>query len=307
MHVVVPVALIAFIVSTVGAGDVLARLGAADPVWILAAIAAATAQMFLSSLRWRLTAARLGAGLRYRDAVSEYYLSSIINSTVPGAVVGDALRVVRTRAAAGLERAAQAVIIERLAGQVALGATLIAGLALSGHAVLEGSAAVAAAIVLAVLGLLFLLRGGIASRLMPAVGQRFLMAIRLSWFGRSTALFQIVLSLLVVAANLAGFVFAARATGAIIGFPEILYAVPLILAAMLIPFSVAGWGYREGAAAAVFPWIGASAAAGVSASVLYGAVILVASLPGVLVLFAGDRGLSFGPSHSSHARVDPAE
>jgi len=51
-----------------------------------------------------------------------------------------------------------------------------------------------------------------------------------------------------------------------------------------IPFSVAGWGYREGAAAVVFPLIGHSAALGVSASVVFGVVVLIANLPGTLVL-----------------------
>jgi hypothetical protein len=90
---------------------------------------------------------------------------------------------------------------------------------------------------------------------------------------------------MIVAANLAGFAFAAQAVGGQIGLPQVLYAVPMILAAMLVPLSVAGWGYREGAAAAVFPLIGASAATGVSASVVFGCVILVAGLPGIAVMF----------------------
>jgi uncharacterized membrane protein len=72
---------------------------------------------------------------------------------------------------------------------------------------------------------------------------------------------------------------------------------------MLVPLSVAGWGYREGAAAAVFPLIGASAAAGVSASVVFGAVMLGASLPGLagLLVRKGTVQPVAGP-----ARHDPA-
>ena len=114
--------------------------------------------------------------------------------------------------------------------------------------------------------------------------RRFLAAIRESWFDCRAACKQVALSLLVVALNVAAFVLAARATGAALDPADALLAVPLVLAAMLVPLSVAGWGYREGAAAAVFPLIGASAAAGVSASVMFGAVVLVASLPGLAVL-----------------------
>lgn len=283
-HVVVPVLLIILVVRSVGAGEVAARLSEAKVGWIIASLVACSVQIVLCALRWKATAAPLGAPISTATAVSEYYFSSVINATVPGGVVGDAIRAVRSRGAAGLESAAQGVILERLAGQIALGAVLLAGLLLSGVAWLQAAGGLALAAVAGAGGLVALLRWRGAERLLPGVIRRFLSAMRLSWSGRRRAGVQIVLSLGIVAANLAGFVFAARATGATIGFPEMLYAVPLILAAMLIPFSVGGWGYREGVAAAIFPLIGGSAAAGVGASMIFGAVLLVASLPGAAVL-----------------------
>jgi len=50
---------------------------------------------------------------------------------------------------------------------------------------------------------------------------------------------------------------------------------------MLIPLSVAGWGWREGAAAALFPMFGASVEAGVAMGICYGTLVLIAALPGV--------------------------
>lgn len=283
LHVIVPLVLIAVILSMVGAADVVARLRAANPAWVLAAVIACSAQVILCAVRWRLTAARLRALIPLNRAVGEYYLSSLVNTTVPGGVVGDAMRAVRTRGAAGFETAAQAVVIERLAGQIALGAVLITGLAASGLPHLQWPAAVAALVSAAIaVGLMVLRRNGM-HRSMPAVLRRFLGAIRQSWLGGAGPA-QATLSLLIVAANIAAFIFAARAAGATLAIADALFAVPLILAAMLIPFSVAGWGYREGAAAAVFPLIGGSAAAGVSASILFGVAILLASLPGLFVL-----------------------
>ncbi|MEM1101589.1 MAG: lysylphosphatidylglycerol synthase transmembrane domain-containing protein [Pseudomonadota bacterium] len=307
LHVIVPVVLIAFVVRSVGAGDVLARLSGAHPGWVLASLVACSAQMVLCSYRWRLTAARLGTDIRPRAAISEYYLSSLVNSTVPGGVLGDALRAVRTKGAAGLERAAQSVIIERLAGQIALGAALLLGLFLSGQPALQNIALIASIALVVTLLLLTLMRGPLRARVLPGIVRRFLSAMRVSWLHRSAAAPQVILSVLIVAANLAAFAFAARATGAVMGFPDVLYAVPLILAAMLIPFSVAGWGYREGAAAAVFPLIGASAAAGVSASVVFGAVILVASLPGLIVVFSRSAEVDDAQHDAAEARYDPAE
>ena len=298
LHILVPLVLITLVVSMVGAGDVLSRLRSAEPGWILAALAACAAQTLLSAVRWRLTAERLGARMPLADAISEYYLSSLVNTTVPGGMVGDAVRAVRTRGVAGFERAAQAVVIERLAGQVAVASVLLLGLAVSGRPELQWIAACVAA---ALGTVVHAVRGKRAERVLPPMIRRFLAAIRQSWFDRRTACLQVALSVLIVAVNIAAFVLAARATGALIDPADALLAVPLILAAMLVPLSVAGWGYREGAAAAVFPLIGASAAAGVSASVVFGAVMLGASLPGLAVLLVRKGTVQPVPGPARHA------
>ncbi|MEM7718492.1 MAG: UPF0104 family protein, partial [Pseudomonadota bacterium] len=50
-----------------------------------------------------------------------------------------------------------------------------------------------------------------------------------------------------------------------------------------IPVSISGWGFREGAAAALFPLAGASASDGLASSVAFGLTFLVVALPGVIV------------------------
>ena len=60
----------------------------------------------------------------------------------------------------------------------------------------------------------------------------------------------------------------------------------LALLAMVPPTNVAGWGPREGVAAWAFDAAGLGAAQGVATAVVYGAMVLVASLPGAVVLVA---------------------
>ena len=96
------------------------------PGWLGAALGALTLQTGLSALRWRLAAGQLGIRLGRVEALREYYLAQIVNQTLPGGVLGDAGRAVRSRAQAGLMQAAQAVLFERLAGQVALFAVFAA-------------------------------------------------------------------------------------------------------------------------------------------------------------------------------------
>ncbi len=58
----------------------------------------------------------------------------------------------------------------------------------------------------------------------------------------------------------------------------------LVLLAMGLPTNIAGWGPREGVAAWAFGAAGLGAAQGVATAVVYGVMVLVASLPGAVVL-----------------------
>jgi hypothetical protein len=81
----------------------------------------------------------------------------------------------------------------------------------------------------------------------------------------------------------------ARAAGVTAELATLLPVTLLVLLATAVPVSLAGWGPREGAAAWAVGAAGVGAADGVTVSVLYGAVVLVASLPGALVLLRDGR------------------
>ena len=95
---------------------------------------------------------------------------------------------------------------------------------------------------------------------------------------------QLVTSIAVVGSYVAMYLAAARAVGVESPFTVMLPLVTPVLLAMLIPVSVAGWGVREGAAAAIWASAGLAAADGVAISVAYGLLVLVSTLPGALVL-----------------------
>ncbi|NBB99079.1 MAG: UPF0104 family protein [Alphaproteobacteria bacterium] len=287
--VIVPLGLLALILYAVGTDDILDRIRSVAPVWVVAAFLAAQAQIVLSALRWQVTARHLGITFSFSRALAEYYLSGAVNMTLPGGVLGDGLRAVRSRQTMGLEPAAHAVVIERLAGQVALVAVLALGLLLSGRPGLQAAGGLLLGLMIVALFVLPRSRRGISWPAFPGGIGRFIVSVKIAWGGRRNAVLQVVLGVLIVTANLASFAFVAAATGLYLNVLQVLFAVPLVLLAMLLPFSVAGWGYREGAAAAVFPMIGATAAEGVGASILFGAVILVANVPGLFVFKSRQR------------------
>ncbi len=95
----------------------------------------------------------------------------------------------------------------------------------------------------------------------------------------------VLASALVVVGHAITFVVAARTAGADAPLSELLPLALLAMLAMVLP-SVAGWGPREGATAWAFAAAGLGADLGVATAVVYGVMVLVASLPGALVLVA---------------------
>jgi glycosyltransferase 2 family protein len=280
-------ALLALLWNVADGPEAARSLAAADPRWLVAALAALSLQTVLSAVRWRVTAAQLGIVLPVGEALREYYISQIVNQSLPGGMVGDAARAVRTRGQAGLLAAGQSVVFERLAGQIALFLAMtgafLATFATPGGFDWPTWLVVPVATLVAVGAALPALLGA-AARLPGRAGA----GVRAGWRAFATAVAargvlprQAALSVGTTALNLAAFAACAAAVGADLPLIAILALVPLILFTMLIPLSVAGWGLREGAAAALFPVAGATATQGLAASVAFGLVFLAAVLPGV--------------------------
>ena len=267
-----------------------AQMSHLSPWWLAAALAVTVVQTMLSAWRWRFTASRLGLDLSRRRALADYYLAVFVNQVLPGGVLGDALRAHRhARHSRSAGAAWRAVIIERASGQAVVAAgTLGVLFALpvwrdvlsrawpgeAGAGVLAGLAAVAL-VALPVA----------AARRWPQhwqvhCGRTFDRALlaRRAWPRQLAASMAIVFSYALV------FALAGRGIGVELGFGSLLAVALPILLAMLIPFSVAGWGFREAAAASVWLALGLPAEQGVAVAMTYGAINLVASLPGAVVL-----------------------
>ena len=276
------------------------QLASADPVYIALALLALTAQTVLCARRWRLTATRLGMEISQTAALGEYYLGQIVNQLVPGGVVGDAARAVRAKGSAGMMASGQSVVFERLTGQLALlvylCAAMVATLIAPGGLTWPDWTL---CLVLAIFG------SGAVVVALVGFGKTALSARWVSTIRRQSAAFahavaapdvrwsQISLSMLAAASNLAAFGLCAWAVGVDLPFLTLMAMAPVILMAMLVPFTVSGWGVREGAAAVIFPLAGASAADGLATSIIFGLVFLSSALPGVVWLGVQSKAKTF--------------
>ena len=259
-------------------GRALSLLKQADLGWLGAGLLALTVQTLLSSWRWQFTATRLGQRLRITRAIREYYLGQVVNQSLPGGVLGDAGRAYRARHDAGLGRAGAAVMIERAFGQFGLLAIMLtAYLAHDGPALPRAISGLVAAICIGA-GLLA------AGLLTLSWWKGWLALVRPAILGGGALPMQIGLNIAIAGLNIAAFACCAYATGTPIGAGQAALYVPLILLTMVIPVTISGWGIREGAAASLFPMMGASASAGLAASTAFGLLFLLSTLPGLLVL-----------------------
>jgi hypothetical protein len=93
-------------------------------------------------------------------------------------------------------------------------------------------------------------------------------------------------SALVLGGHAATFLIAARTAGTAAPLSRMVPIALLVLLAGALP-SVGGWGPREGVTAWVFAAAGLGAGRGVTTAVVYGVMVLVASLPGAVVLMVG--------------------
>jgi uncharacterized membrane protein YbhN (UPF0104 family) len=262
------------------------------------ALLVSVAQVVLSAWRWRFTARCLGLPLTMKDAVRDYYLATFLNQCLPGGVMGDVNRAWRHGLSSG-ERlvALHGVMIERLSGQVVmLTVALCAGVWLvASHPGIQALAEqwrggfwIALVLLVAGAGIALVCRRGLWQGI-----RDYLAALRRDIFRgllspRALPL-QLASSLLVIATYLAVFwllAFSARGSLTPGQSLTLLALCSLLLLAMIIPLTVAGWGVREGAAAVLWPLAGLPAEQGVALSVGYGLTVLLSSLPGSLFVFS---------------------
>lgn len=298
LRLAVTLALLGVLAWRLDTGQLLERLTALSPAWVVLAVLLGLPQIAISAWRWRMTAHRVGIALRWPTAIREYYLATFLNQVLPGGVLGDAARAWRhgnapTNAGGSQPSpsgpAVRAVIIERASGQVALLLVAVAAVSLS-PALRHGIArawqpwtttlAWLLPAVLLLVGVII----GVSKRRPGTALATFGRDVRRALLTASVWPAQLVSSLLVIATYVAVFLCAAQALGLQRPVSQLLPLIPPLLMAMAIPLTVAGWGLREGAAALIWPLAGLPAQEGVALSVAYGLLVLAASLPGLGVL-----------------------
>lgn len=284
------IALVVGLLWWLGTGPALAALSRIDTPAVVAALLLGALSTVCCAWRWRLVAEGLGIRLPLGTAVADCYRAVFLNATLPGGVLGDVHRAVRHgREAGAVGRAVRAVVWERTAGQVvqvALAVALLLALPSPVRPWLPEATALALAVAL---GVVLLARA--LPRSGPSRRARALRAaaadVRAGLLTRRTGPKVLLASAVAVLGHLGTFVVAARVAGATAPLAQLVPLTLLALLAMALPANVAGFGPREGVAAWAFGAAGLGAAQGVSTALVYGALVIIAALPGAAVLLLG--------------------
>jgi glycosyltransferase 2 family protein len=279
-------ATLAVVVWRLGTGPFRDGVRAVDGDVLAAAAGIGLVTTVCCAWRWTIVTRGLGVHLSLPAAVAAYYRSLFLNLTLPGGVVGDVHRgLSHGRDVRDRGRALRAVAWERAAGQVVQVVLTVVVLLALPSPVRSSMPLVAVALVAGAIGIVLVARsrrrGGRSrwARLRTAVAAD----VRDGLLAGRALPAILLASALVVVGQAVTFLIAARAAGITAPSSRMLPLALLAMLAMVLP-SVAGWGPREGATAWMFGAAGLGAEQGVATAVAYGVMVLVAALPGGLVL-----------------------
>lgn len=247
-------------------------------------------QTFILAIRWQILSSAIGWPLGYVRAIVFTFMGVFFNQTLPSSFGGDAIRIWRAnKAGIPLAAAINGVLLERISGALSL--TMLGAFAIWFVGEQLDSIALRLAFIallpVSLLGVVFLM---VLDRL-PGLPNRITSFTQLSRFSADaraiflniplscTLLFLSLLSHFVAA--IAAYVLA-TSLGIVTALWTFLALMYLVSVVLLFPLSFAGWGVREGAMVLILGFVSVAPEKALAISVLFGAIMVGASLPGAL-------------------------
>ena len=298
---VVSIALLILLFSLlVDVNDVWTAIMTARPDGIALAIALIILALLVSAIKWGILLRAQVATISLPYLFNTYLVGLFFNNFLPSNVGGDVARIADIAKRTGKAPEATASVIgERLISGLALALTALIGLLFSPQ-VSGQFAPIVGGLILFFVFVMGLFASRRAKRIISTVIRRLLGP---KWFERigrvagsialairnpSTFLWALFWSfafhITLVLVNYAIFI------GLNINLPLISFVlyVPIIAAIQLVPVSVNGFGVREVAYVYFFGTVGVSSSGAAAASLLFGILVMLVSLPGGLI-FASRR------------------
>ncbi|MBI5860870.1 MAG: flippase-like domain-containing protein [Rhodocyclales bacterium] len=291
IRIVVTASMLFFILRSIDAGEALTTFRQAKHDLLLVALLMQFGSTAVAAYRWQLLMHNLDFGQPLRFYWNSYFKGMFFNQALPTSIGGDAVRVLDVARRGFRKRDAfYGVAIDRLAGLGAL--VSLAFMAYVLNPSLLPQEAYQPILILTAASLAGLLGISLPRRMAWLDRYPKLVFIKLISVKTHQAFakerFQLLVSsLLVPLFAMLGFFASGKALGLPFDLMTYFAIVPPALMLTIIPISIAGWGVREGALVGLFSLIGANKSAVLMMSLLYGLMLIIVSLPGLVVFMRG--------------------
>jgi glycosyltransferase 2 family protein len=255
--------------------------------WFMLAIAIQILSAIIAAWKWEKIMSFMGYHPRLKFYIQSYFIGTLFNQALPTSVGGDAVRIADAhKLGAGLRKAFYGVMVDRYYGTVGLTVLNIFPIfwlhqRFPNH------------IFYLIVVIIVLVSGGLLAALL--IGKiHFLNRFKLTrlFYELSQAIVSNAhslprISLLLVLGILANLLtiiaiqFIAISLGIQVSLLQLMAVIPAVTLITLLPISFAGWGIREGAMITFLLFLHIPKTAILSLSVLYGVMLILASLPGL--------------------------
>jgi len=277
--------------ATVPIGQVWQLLQTVAFPWLLLALLVSVATQVVSAIRWMYIVNTLGGHLSFRSALEAHFVGLWFNQILPSGFGGDVVKAFSVKGQLGLSLSVRTVILDRISGFVLLLAS-IAVFIPAYESLLQDRQFTAVLAVLAFggLGIIIVLAYSGQKIAQYPKWPRYLTHVLslladLPKFRKGAALSrQLLTSLIVHISGIAIYLLLGEAIGISADFMTYVLVVPLVFLISLMPISLGGWGVREVSAVWLFGIAGVTPEGGLAMSLLFGFLIIVASLPGLFYI-----------------------
>jgi uncharacterized protein (TIRG00374 family) len=297
MRLAITCAIFFLVFRKVDMQGVFATMAQAHVGLLLVAVLFQLLSTLVASYRWKLVMQRLGFGQNFLFYLRSYFKGSFFNQGLPTSIGGDALRVIDVARNGHRKRDAfYGVAVDRGLGLVGL---LIFNLLANIFAPeLLPRNVYLALNVLVLLGISGFVAFYFLNRIKPLeqwAPTRVLLRI-------SESLDQVLcdipavvrhtaFSLLIHLLALLAMYFIGSGVGLEFDLLTYMVVVPPVILLTIVPISLAGWGVREGGMIGLFTLLGADLTLVLSMSIIYGLILILTSLPGLVVYLTGKHHL----------------
>ena len=291
VKVFVSVLLIKIMFDIVDFDSTLILLKKMNLIFFLMALVVMAIGIFITNLRWQVILNHLGVSIKFFMLLKYLLIGFFFNQTLPSSIGGDAFRAYylwkREHLSIGLS--SMGVVLDRYIGLVSRVMLIMISTPLSFD--LINDQFVKSMLEVVLYCSLFIIISSVLFGLFVTNLLRWKLIKGLSSFSNNArriifsfkGLYSIVLSIIIQIIFVFAVLLLAHGLNLDISLIEMLLIVPITNLLTAIPISIAGWGVREGIFIVGLGYVNISSDAALALSILYGLLMLIVSVPGLVV------------------------